>query len=261
MNANIQDPTVGIRFFEAAPHIKPNQPEDLLDIEQDRALATVAALFTAPKVCNDPGVWLADEACLSLRLLALYAAGAQIRLTNEQFSHLDHVVGAFYSDRFAVAVKTTVGWARREAYSRASDDGIRNNGRALRTEGLVTVDLETGRAYGDMTAGLPESFFAKTTDDDAGARTIRRRLLTYAALFGAVRPELSNRESEAIVSLALYAAGARVGYTRQQFRSLEKRVRAYISSMKDDRFPEGNSRAARYVLRRAQSRARGCGVI
>lgn len=119
----------------------------------------------------------------------------------------------------------------------------------------VIVEFNDGRGRGFEPIGvdLPDSFLQQDK------KTV---LITIALLFAPPDPRCGNRFVQAVYSLALYASGAMVMLTKQQFRQLERRVKDYMSIM---RAPvpgyEHNAVLAAYVRRHAVRQAKREGII
>jgi hypothetical protein len=124
---------------------------------------------------------------------------------------------------------------------------------ARNVTGLARIDLDSGRGYGNVEVGLSPMF-------ELHPRYMQ--LLTIAGVFAAAKPSCCNTSAEAIVMLALYAAGARMLLTKQQFRTLEDRARKYASTMQFGRYRRyGNRDFAMKALFFARLRARRTGVL
>ncbi|HEY9714356.1 MAG TPA: hypothetical protein V6C72_12875 [Chroococcales cyanobacterium] len=117
----------------------------------------------------------------------------------------------------------------------------------------VPVDFDLGRGYGSMGSGLPADFLKSEP---------QQVLVTIAALFATPMVEHANVLSQAVSYLALFASGARVILTKQQFRKLERRVRQYASIMRAEQFAGTQNEAfANYVLKHAVKRAKAESII
>jgi hypothetical protein len=245
--------TVAVNFTAAAPQTQ-SVPEDLLDTEQTQALVTVAALFGHPNVrVYDEGGKVTGELgtdqTQSVAFLALFAAGAKVRLSKQQFRGLD-ATAREYAQHGGLDAETSeyVMFTVRQAVARAQFLGIIGQG-PNRQDGLADVDFETGRGYGVMDTGLRQDFDATASRQE--------RLLTYAALFSHANVARTNSGAQAVVYMALFAMDARVSLTVQQFRQLERRVRNYLHRMSATNMRDlPNGRRAHYVLAQARRRAR-----
>lgn len=277
------DVLVPANFNGFAPAIYASMPPDLLDIDESVALGTIAAMYSAPDVHGaGDGCNLYTDRALAVRLLALYAAGARVRFTRSDYRALLNAspLGGVADEEaqptlFETVDRQCVGMARNRAGMRAVIDGFYRD--TPRTEGLVELNLDDGRGYGEMDSGLPADFHTNRQftrgQEEQQVRYIRERLLTYAALFSVGQPRHARQEPEAIVMLALYGAGVRIGLSTQQFRVLERRAKRYIATMLT-MVPQGepqgplskahylrNAQMARYALRRATVRAKATGLI
>ena len=117
--------------------------------------------------------------------------------------------------------------------------------------GMAVVDFENGRGFGPMAAGL-------TTDFLQGNK--KAVLTTIAFLFTHPNPLRVNTYCQAITMLALFASGALVSLTKQQFRRLERTVKDYESYMRGLAQPLNESLAA-YVRKQSVRRAKTVGII
>jgi hypothetical protein len=260
MNERIPEVTVTPDFNAPTPYAG-ELPPDLLDIHPTIGFLTVAALFEnpLPKIYDGRGHtvgYRVTEESLSVSYLALYAAGAKVTLTESQYRDLER---ASNSEMDSLKAKDSeladyIKWVRRHAMQRAfMTDRIHRQGET-RVEGLAEVDFTVGRGYGPLGIGLPSDF-----DATAPKQT---RLVTYAALFAHSTPRLTNQRSQAVVYLALYAAGARIALNKQQFRLLERRVKGYIEQVSSGHFAGlAAGKHAHYVLNHARRRARKAGLI
>lgn len=114
-----------------------------------------------------------------------------------------------------------------------------------------SLDLSTGRGFGNMSEGLPENFLDGNVADVCGTIAVR-----YWHPFVA----LSNKWSVAVSELAFYATGAEpCKLTKPAFRRLERVVRDYKSRMTN--FNDGNANLARFVLKHAVKRAKSENLI
>lgn len=275
MNERTNNGKFALSLTHSAPQTH-RVPETYHRVEGDedtknRVLLTVAALFFHPlgKVLDGRGRvqrLFGNEQTQSTGYLALYAAGARIRLSVEDWTQMERLV-AEYSDQLffgdfgdMLHAHRLAKFARREAYRRAERENL--TGRvsppveetAESNAGLAEVDFNAGRGYGELGNGLPADFDATASQYE--------RLVTYAALFAHRKMGPTNRRAQAIVCLALYAAGADVALTHDQFRILERVVRQYLRDM---RLPKHgvpvNGDRAHYVLSMARRRARKEGVF
>jgi hypothetical protein len=112
----------------------------------------------------------------------------------------------------------------------------------------VAVDFTQGRGFGNMGLGLPSNFLT-------GEPT--KVCATIAALYMNPDATKTNKYSQAMTFLALYASGAHVCLDKQQFRQLERVVREYQSIMRASQYEHTmNASFAGYVLKRAVKRAK-----
>jgi hypothetical protein len=118
-------------------------------------------------------------------------------------------------------------------------------------KGKAIVDFETGRGFGDVSTGLPEDFL------EGDKQTV---LVTIATIFTHPNPMSLTMEAQAVAYLALFAAGAQVALTKQQFRQLERRVETYESWMRGIS-RQRNEAFAAYVRKHAVRRAKAAGII
>lgn len=241
--------TVAVDFNKPVAQVE-NLPPDLLDVDRLTGLATAAMLFSHPDAAYT------DERTQAVAYLSMFAAGASVKLSKQQFrllesKALDFAAGAYeggLSEQASIAM-----FAVRQAKQRATSEGIIGE-RPLRQEGLAEVDFDCGRGYGSMDSGLSAGFDASAPRQD--------KLLSFAAMFAHINPGRTNSASQAVVYLALYALGSRVSLSKQQFRSLERRVKTYLSTMKAERLRDlPNGSRAHYVLVQALRRARKNGLV
>jgi hypothetical protein len=261
-------------------------PEDLFDCNEDVALGTFAALCCSPNV-KDGDTYLVSIETLALRVLALFAAGADVKFHTEDFRDLDKLAARCAND----GNHELVGWVRRAAYDRAKSLGMAGPGRVdtdgnQRVTGFAYIEPEDGRGYGELAGDLRAELFRErqtfalspeaaewqrlyesfTPQVVAPESTVdawtRKRLLTFAAVFSALKPRLCNLEVEAVVLLALYGAGLRIDLGKHEFEMLRMRAETYISRMQADRYAEfRNRKMAEFALEAAFTRAKLAGFI
>lgn len=278
----IENITTNIRLGARVPQFA-GIPEDLFDCAPAQAFATFAALCTSANV-KDGDNYLVDQQSLALRMLALFAAGAQVKFDTSDFRDLDRLAAQCATD----SNHELVSWVRRAAYDRAKSLGMAGPGRADtgsndKVSAFAYIEPLDGRGYGELGADLPEELFADaavtmseeeaaweelrqrfagdTTGGAIDAHT-RKRLVTYAAVMAALKPRLCNTEVEAVVLLALYGAGAGIALSAHQFDLLRMRTEFYISRMNADRFSNFRNREmAEFALRLGRERAVADGII
>ncbi len=101
-------------------------------------------------------------------------------------------------------------------------------------------------------------------------------LVTIASLFFQPIPGLVREEAQAVVALALYAAGAEATLDAWQYQMLAKHVQTYLDTRREggycarSRWPQspqevwkgaGNWKMAKHVLEKAKARAELAGLI
>jgi hypothetical protein len=258
-------------------------PEDLFDCDQSQGLATFAALCTSANV-KDGDNYLVDQNTLALRQLALFAAGAQVKYDTRDFRDLDRLAALCAND----SNHELVSWVRKAAYDRAKLLGIAGPERIettsnARVKRFAYIEPLDGRGYGELAADLADDLFAdvaakQLTDEEAGWESLRKRfsadadngidahtrkrLVTYAAVFAALKPRLCNSEVEAVVLLALYGADTRIELSAHQFDMLRMRAEFYISRMKATRYASFRNREmAEFALEVARKRATAAGIV
>jgi len=209
-------------------------PEDYLSGDRVTVLSTVAAIFLHP----DPA--LANEFSQAVAMLALYGAGAAVKLSAEQYMQLETVAEEYQAimrapDHGNKSNENLADCVRRYAEQRFAHDT------AGATTGLVSVDY---RGWGNEgLIGSPEdmSFFdhlpgfdparlAEVMPAVAPMLSSQRRqlqsadkrgeLLTVAFLCTNPDKGLANPLTQAVSLLALYAAGAQIELTFDQFQEL-----------------------------------------
>lgn len=247
---NTTDVTVPVDFGATGLQLG-NLPEDLFDIDERIALATFAALCVGANV-RDGDRHLNSVETLALRNLALLAASRNVFLVKADFRDLDRDAAKCAN----AENHELVTWVRRAAYRHVADLGITGPEASplrmtRRTEGLQHLEPCDGRGYGKMAESLDQMWFEERPVDNWSAR----RLITYAAVMAACKPRLCNPEVEACILLALYAAGARISLTADQFRTLRERAEYYIGRMQDPRYCGRNLAMATFILGQASLRA------
>lgn len=255
VNKSNLDVTVPVYFGATALSgmLTSELPEDLFDVDERCALATLAALITSPDV-RDGERYLVSMETLALRQLALFAAGADVFYTKADYRSLDRDAARCANDEN----HELVSWVRRAAYERAkclSITGPESSAdlMARRTRNLQRIELVTGRGYGDLAGSLEDALF----EDRPQVRETwtSKRLVTYAAVMAACRPRRCTQDIESVIMLALYGAGTRIRLTSEQFQTLRLRAEYYISRVREPRFPRRNLAMAEFVLQVALERA------
>jgi hypothetical protein len=117
----------------------------------------------------------------------------------------------------------------------------------------ATIDFSMGRGFGLIGRGLPADFLK-------GEKTVV--LSTIAMLFTNANPMRCNTYGQSLSMLALYAAGAQVALTDDQYEQLVDKAAEYEAIQ---RAPihghEQNAEFALYVLKHAAERARSEGLV
>jgi len=279
MLVNTHNTTVPFDLFEQQPNPNRELPEDLFDCDEVIAMATVAALCTGHARAHGQ---------LLLRQMALFAAGAQVKFNIEDFRDCERTVRTWMSANQPAVDHEVVVWVLREAYNRAKSLGMAGPGRVNtdqnpKLDGFAFIEPEDGRGFGDLAADLADELFVDKqrtlTADEAAYQAqferyaplmvapgphnwTRKRLVTYAAVFAALKPRLCNHEVEAVVVLALYGAGARISLEAEQFDALRMQVERYIDCMKADRYAKFRNREmAEFALEAARKRAEVEGIV
>jgi len=111
----------------------------------------------------------------------------------------------------------------------------------------ATISFENSRGFSAMGAGLPRNFLK------GNPQTV---LITIAAIYGHADPTKVTIWSMSMNLLALYAAGAQIELTREQYESLREAVDEYASIQSAPvHGHECNEAYARFVLKHAADRA------
>jgi len=268
---NTQDSRVPINFEQGRGYepIGVGLPDNFLAGEPDSVLKTLAVLFTSP----DPQ--RINKPCQAVAMLAMYAAGAQVDLTDAQYRQLDRAAEEYQSqmrcsqwprhaqprnEAFAAYIR------RQAAARRQLSDSLPFSAR------LATLNFEVGRCFGPVGVGLPANFLdgdpLHTTavlafegaEQSAFNRLSHRQLTTLAFLYTHPNPMRCNSWGQALAVLALYGAGAQVSLEPEQYRWLDDQVEEYESIMRSSEAPQhaqaGNEAFAAYIRRHGRERAR-----
>lgn len=218
-------------------------PADYLSGGRVTVLSTIAALYLHP----DPA--RANASSQAVAMLALYGAGARVRLTPEQFLQLDSVAEEYES---IMRGRTQPGHADNQnlvdAVRRYADRRFAQDTRGGATQ-LIPVNFQGWGNEGLI--GSPEqlSFFnplpgvtaASVAEEmpfqapqlgDWEPRRLspdekRAELLTVAFLCTNLDPRRADPLAQAVSFLAVYAAGAEVALTPGQYQELDGKAAEY----------------------------------
>jgi hypothetical protein len=213
---------------------------------KDGAVDDRLALMLTAALCSNPEVrqgkrYLVSEEALAVRLLALRAAGAPVG-----FHRLD--AGELKAKARALAARLGADSELAQVIEYVCNRFDEQSA----APAFVELELLDGRGYRDLSEGLPADY---VTNCGAGSR-----LLLYAALLSAAKPNLCNTHVEPLVLLALYGAGAGFRLSKRQYNRLTRIAHSYRSHMKF-RPQWHNHQAANYILRKAHERAQADGLF
>ncbi len=221
-------------------------PEGFLSGEPHIVLPTIAFLFAQPYAVhlNSFGQYMTVQ-------LALYAAGAQVYLDNEQFSQVDEEAQEYASlvlrtrrQHGGERVAELVRYVRERAAAQRELYGAHRRGKA-------TVNLSSGDGFQPVGADLPSHLLL--WDQACVLRTI-------AFLYTHPLMARRSKHCQAIALLSLYAAGCRVSLSPEQFYILALAVQEYESMARRLGLLR-NEQLARFARERAESRARFASIV
>jgi len=233
--------TADCKFASVASRL----PETFLAGDSQTVLTTIAFLLAQPYA----GHVNTCQQAMTVQL-ALYAAGAQVFLDQEQFRRVDAEAREFQ----ALALRAPrhyggEGLAQLVRYVR-QHAATQHHLYGLHAGGKSGVDLRTGAGFKAVGTSLPESFLRWAPNCV---------LITIAFLY--THPEMrTSQHCQAVALLALYATGSQVKITAQQFRSLRDVVQDYESIMGGIGLPR-NCQFASFARTRAEDRARIEGIF
>lgn len=215
-------------------------PADYLSGDRVTVLSTLAALYLHP----DPA--RANESSQAVAMLALYGAGARVKLTPEQFLHLDSVAEEYEA---IMRGRTQPGHAdnenlvnavRRYAEQRFAGDttggaaglipvnfqGWGNEGLIGSPETLSFFDALPGFSVASVAEEMPV-LAAHLTDRKRQPGDARAELLTVAFLCTNPDAKRADPLAQAVSLLAAYAAGAEIALAPGQFQELDAKAAEY----------------------------------
>ena len=215
-------------------------PDNFLDGDPALVNTTIAML------CMQPVVWRYDQHSAgpnpepnvdplpqAVAILALYAAGASVRLTKQQFRKIEGRVERYLDivgDEDFMGTKNWdyVNFVRNAAVEQAKRDGIIGRKTDPAPVG-ATVDWDGEVGWEPMGEALPEQFLDLVGGLPALIEWFPSLFHTTVALmFMQPDPKKVEPLTQGVATLAIYASGCAVTLSTQQFRKLERAAKLYI---------------------------------